>query len=240
MSRAGASRAERIEGGIVGLLVGDALGVPYEFHGPESIPAVQKIEMEPPENYDRAHPGTPPGTWSDDGSQALALLASLLDRGRLDLADFAARLLDWADHGEYAVDRRVFDMGIQTQTALAEVSNPWADAVGTLRAVYTLGSTHRNELEHHVRPYDPRRGTGSGYVVDCLRSARFVVEGNDSYEDVVRSAIALGDDTDTTAAVAGGIAGLRSGVGGIPRRWRAALQGMEIAEPLLRRLMRDR
>src|SRR3954469_20286014 len=83
MSRAGASRAELIEGGIVGLLVGDALGVPYEFHGPDSIPAVQQIEMAPPENYDRAHPGTPPGTWSDDGAQALALLASLLDRGRL-------------------------------------------------------------------------------------------------------------------------------------------------------------
>jgi hypothetical protein len=29
---------DRIEGGIYGLLIGDALGVPYEFHEPEAIP----------------------------------------------------------------------------------------------------------------------------------------------------------------------------------------------------------
>ena len=39
---------DRIEGGIVGLLVGDALGVPYEFHAAITIPAAEEIEMRPP------------------------------------------------------------------------------------------------------------------------------------------------------------------------------------------------
>src|SRR5918994_4129388 len=109
---------DRIEGGLVGLLVGDALGVPYEFHPPEAIPTASEIEFEPPSGFRRAHAGTPPGTWSDDGALALALLSSLLDRGRLDPEDLGRRLLEWHDLGRFAVDRRVFDVGIQTGTAL--------------------------------------------------------------------------------------------------------------------------
>ncbi|MDD9935046.1 MAG: hypothetical protein OXT09_15650 [Myxococcales bacterium] len=39
---------DRLEGGLLGLLIGDALGVPYEFHGPPDIPPVDEIEYEPP------------------------------------------------------------------------------------------------------------------------------------------------------------------------------------------------
>jgi ADP-ribosylglycohydrolase len=112
------TRLEQIEGGLVGLLVGDALGVPYEFHPPEAIPAVSEIEMEPPPAFRRAHSGTPPGTWSDDGAQALSLLSSLLDRGRLDPEYLGRRLLERYDLGRFAVDHRVFDVGIQSSTAL--------------------------------------------------------------------------------------------------------------------------
>ena len=62
------TRASRIKGGIYGLLIGDALGVPYEFHPARAIPPANRIEMEPPAGFPRAHAGTPPGTWSDDGT----------------------------------------------------------------------------------------------------------------------------------------------------------------------------
>jgi ADP-ribosylglycohydrolase len=58
-----------------------------------------------------------------------------------------------------------------------------------------------------------------------------------SYEDVMKSAIALGYDTDTTACVAGGIAGLRDGIAAIPERWMRELRGREIVEPLLKKLL---
>ncbi len=60
-----------------GLLVGDALGVPYEFHRPFEIPDELDIEMSPPKGFRRAHSGVPIGTWSDDCAQALCLLDSL-------------------------------------------------------------------------------------------------------------------------------------------------------------------
>jgi len=63
------------------------------------------------------------------------------------------------------------------------------------------------------------------------------------YVDVVRAAIALGHDTDTTAAVAGGIAGLRDGIEAIPPRWLGRLRGREMVQPfvdaLCARLRRD-
>lgn len=44
-------RLRRIRGGLYGLLVGDALGVPYEFSAPASIPAKHLIEMTPPDGW---------------------------------------------------------------------------------------------------------------------------------------------------------------------------------------------
>jgi len=65
------SSKDRIAGGLFGLLVGDALGVPYEFHEREAIPTHDKIDYQPPPGFSRSHSRVPPGTWSDDGALAL-------------------------------------------------------------------------------------------------------------------------------------------------------------------------
>jgi ADP-ribosylglycohydrolase len=49
---------------------------------------------------------------------------------------------------------------------------------------------------------------GSGYVVDSLWSALDCVLETSDYETCVRRAVMLGNDTDTTACIAGGLAGL--------------------------------
>lgn len=306
------SYQDRITGGLIGLLVGDALGVPYEFHRPGDLPPHDEIEYSPPSSFDRSHKGVPPGTWSDDGAQALCLLASLLDCDRFDAGDFARRLVDWYDDGYLAVDGMVFDVGVTTGRAilslkagvppldagpadvhdngngslmrvlplalwhrgedgelvrdahaqsrvthghlrsqvccalyclwarrvLAVVGDPWSDAVRTLREIYRTSPNALEELDWSVRPDEPPEGKGSGYVVDCLRSARSSLRES-SYADVVRSAIRLGNDTDTTACVAGGIAGLRGGIGEIPERWQVGLRGRDIYEPFLQRLVRS-
>jgi len=304
------SFADRLSGGLIGLLVGDALGVPYEFHPPREIPAPDLIAFEPPAGFDRAHPGVEPGTWSDDGAQALCLLASLLHAGRLEPQDLANRLVNWHDHGYLAVDGLVFDVGLQTlesirrlrsgvppltaggdaedsqgngslmrvlplalwhtgtdaqlvqdahdqsclthahvtvqvccalyclwaRRILADAGDSWAEAVATLRRLYQDRPAYMNALDHDIRPEHDRAVSGRGYVVDCLFSARQALEAG-SYEDVVKAAIALGHDTDTTACVAGGLAGLRDGVAAIPERWRLALRGQVDMEPLLQGLL---
>lgn len=120
---------------------------------------------------------------------------------------------------------------------LEEAADPWEDAVRTLRALYAADAAATEELEWSIRPDRSPDGGGTGYVVDCLHSARWAVEQGD-YEQAVCAAIRLGHDTDTTACVAGGIAGLRDGVHAIPLRWREGLRGKEILNPLLDRLLK--
>lgn len=42
------SHRERVAGGLYGLLIGDALGVPYEFYEAEELPSYEKLDMVPP------------------------------------------------------------------------------------------------------------------------------------------------------------------------------------------------
>ena len=319
---------DQLRGAMYGLLVGDALGVPFEFTPPDKLPPREQLDMTPPVGWPRAHL-VPDGTWSDDGACALALLDSLLDCGALNLTDLAQKLLNWQFEGAYAVDGHVFDIGITTSAAIrrfragvpAEEAGPddelsngngslmrvlplalwhrgsdfelardamrqslvthghlrsqlccallclwarrigegaqsetaWASATRTLRELLAALCNEatqndgelfadvafgqwQNELEWHIRPDDDTPGRGSGYVVDCLRSVRDALR-EDTFENVVKHAVSLGHDTDTTACIAGGLAGLRGGFDSIPARWMDTLRGKEIAAPLVERLV---
>lgn len=305
------SHESRLAGGLYGLLLGDAVGVPYEFHAPHQLPAKAQLELEPPADFVRSHRGVPPGTWSDDGAQALCLLESLLEHNTLDLPDFSRRMLAWEHSGHLAVDNTVFDIGNQTYRAfrvlesgmppeLAGPSGIRNNGNGSLMRVLPLALwhtgtdaelvalAHRQSLPTHGHAYSqvccalyclvarealagtpltnawdaaiarlqPLYGahphgqaldevlafrtrelrTGSGYVVDSLWSA-YDATLAPSFEDVVKSAIAFGNDTDTTACIAGGLAGIQFGIDGIPPRWLSALRGTELVQPLLIRLL---
>jgi len=302
--------AKRLAGGIYGLLVGEALGVPYEFNAPTDLPPTNAIEFAPPPGFERSHVGTPPGTWSDDGALALCLLASLLECGTFDPEDAGRRFLAFRESGYMAVDGRVFDIGGTTEDALDHIqkgtpalqtgrSDEWSQGNGSLMRVLPLALWHKGDdatltrhaaaqscithahpsaqaccalyclwarrilegntdawtaatqafrdiyapetperimLDEIIKPDQPYRTRGSGFVVDTLRSAQVVQDAGD-YAAIVRAAVALGNDTDTTACVAGGIAGLRFGVDGIPPRWLDDLRGRNLVDPLIARLI---
>jgi len=59
----------------------------------------------------------------------------------------------------------------------------------------------------------------SGHVVDTLEAALWVNARHNNYRDAVLHAVNLGDDTDTTGCVAGGLAGLIHGEKSIPAEW---------------------
>jgi ADP-ribosylglycohydrolase len=111
----------------------------------------------------------------------------------------------------------------------------WPAARAAFDEVYPAGSPEHDELVTHVFPdgaaYEIR---GGGYVVESMRAAVALLLADDplDYERVVKAAIALGEDTDTTACIAGGLAGIVAGEGGIPLRWRTALRGRDLVEPL--------
>ncbi len=73
--------------------------------------------------------------------------------------------------------------------------------------------------------------SGSGYVVDCFWSAWDAFADASSYEQTIQRAIRYGNDT--TACVAGGLAGIYWGVDAIPAEWRAGMRGQDIVDPLV-------
>ena len=315
------TKQDRIAGGFYGLLIGDALGVPYEFYEAEKLPPYEKIEMIPPAGFRKTYQEVEAGTWSDDGAQALCLFQSLLDKNVFCLEDFSDRVLSWYEDGVWAVGGEVFDVGIQTAYALRGYKNGllpeecgmlnpdgkgngalmrvlplvlWhsvhgspdkeqrtkelvEDAhrqclithghvcnqvccalyclaaqelmegleaheaieagLGALRRSYRELPEYEQELEWSIRPDQTWEGTGTGYVVDCLRSAFMIFLQASDYEDGVKRAVLLGNDTDTTACVAGGLLGIRYGVQGIPDRWMSMLREREKAEALLKRCL---
>ena len=109
--------------------------------------------------------------------------------------------------------------------------------LGALRRSYRDLPEYEQELEWSIRPDQTWEGTGTGYVVDCLRSAFMIFLQASDYEDGVKRAVLLGNDTDTTACVAGGLLGIRYGVQGIPDRWMSMLREREKADELLKRCL---
>ncbi|MCH1982633.1 ADP-ribosylglycohydrolase family protein [Ruminococcus sp. OA3] len=73
----------------------------------------------------------------------------------------------------------------------------------------------------------------SGYVVHTLEAALWCVVNTSTFEQCVLKAVNLGDDTDTTAAVAGGLSGIIYGYDNIPRNWIAILRNIEAIEQTL-------
>ena len=100
--------------GMMGLVVGDALGCPVQFLDREELRergAVTKMEGYGTYNM-------PPGTWTDDSSMALATLASINEQNRIDLRDIMERFLDWEFHGAYTPFGEAFDEGNTCSNAI--------------------------------------------------------------------------------------------------------------------------
>lgn len=77
----------------------------------------------------------------------------------------------------------------------------------------------------------------SGYVVHTLEAALWCFLNTDNYKDCVLKAVNLGDDTDTVAAVAGGLAGVYYGIDAIPEEWVNLLPKKEWIETLAKKMI---
>lgn len=296
------SLSDRLTGAVWGHLIGDALGVPYEFEPPSVIGRVVWGR--------RGTHGQLPGTWSDDGGLMLALLDSLLSVG-FDLRDQGRRALRWLHESDYKPGA-VFDIGSTTSAALRrfvlgaepercggasendngngalmrilpvalvgrslpdnilfdqacrasclthahprsqltcavycfilrDLLHGTLDRAAILEDAFAAARKYATDNRHveleNLRHFRAR--TGSGYVLDTFWSAWDAFRNADSYRQAVETAVQYGNDTDTTAAVAGGLAGAYWGLGSIPVDWLRNMRGQGIVAPLIDRLVAD-
>lgn len=266
----------KLKGIVYGAAVGDALGVPYEFQVRDSFIC-----------KGMASGGVhqmPKGTFSDDTSMLLATQDSIRECGRIDVGDMRERYQRWFYEGAYTADRKVFDVGNATATALSEghgLTHERSNGNGSLMRIAPLARTDATDDEiravsaiTHAHPISkeacvlfvhmlrgaledgvygiaqaiedhlpddsrfsflseivtwPRENVrSSGYVLDTLGAALWCVWNTDSYPECVLAAVNLGDDTDTTACVAGALAGAMYGYDSIYKSWIEQLRGKEV------------
>ncbi|WP_336833587.1 ADP-ribosylglycohydrolase family protein [Sphingobacterium siyangense] len=110
-------------------------------------------------------------------------------------------------------------LGLAKEQAYAEMRNQvskfWTDINFPESEITHFNST----ILHDIRSKTHNQLRSSGYVIDSLESSLWVFMEKDNYKDTVLSIVSLGEDTDTGAAIAGGLAGLYYGLESIPENW---------------------
>ena len=266
----------KIYNGLMGLVVGDAMGVPVEFNPRDSF---KVTDMTGYGTYD-----LPAGSWSDDSSMMLATVESIARLGEIDTDDIMKNFVRWVNDGEFTPYGELFDIGRATRNAIQRYvqgipaeqcggTAEWDNGNGSLMRILPLAFldcdyetvnavsslTHAHEisiaacrvyvyiarqlfhgktLEEIYNCFGMKQSTferlpilkdltrdeikSTGYVVDTLEAALWCNLNSSSFRECILLAVNLGDDTDTIAAVAGGLAGIIYGVGGeqgIPEEW---------------------
>ncbi|MEU1693522.1 ADP-ribosylglycohydrolase family protein [Streptomyces hirsutus] len=133
----------------------------------------------------------------------------------------AARRLAALTHG----DRAAWE-GTAVFHELVRVALTGGDPLAAVPdALHAVHPDHRERYATVLAPdWHPDLATEfNGAVWPCLGSAVWALRTTTCYEDAVRAAIDLGGDTDTVAAVTGGLTGAVYGITAVPARWTDAL-----------------
>ncbi len=148
-------------------------------------------------------------------------------------------IIDGASALTHAHERSKLACRIYTQILHFLLDSPSKESVITALNTAKQKYAESPEVAHFARLLDddfPRLSIdgikSSGYVVDTLEAAVWCLLTTDSYRDCVLKAVNLGDDTDTVAAIAGGLAGALYGYDAIPKEWLNTLIGRNYIEDL--------
>jgi ADP-ribosylglycohydrolase len=107
-------KSSKVLAGLMGLCIGDALGVPVEFSTREELTQNPVVDMNSQNSWSEL-----PGTWSDDSSLTFCLAESLCQG--FSLQAIADSFCCWYYEQKWTARGRVFDIGITTQMAIEKL-----------------------------------------------------------------------------------------------------------------------
>ena len=114
---------------------------------------------------------------------------------------------------------RYISMGMDKTEAYSSLRTKTATHLASFRLSEVEIGYFSRILKANIHDLPEEKIRSSGYVVDTLEAAIWCIMKTKSYSAAVLKAVNLGRDTDTTAAVAGGLAGLLYGYETIPAEW---------------------
>ncbi|MGM9929070.1 MAG: ADP-ribosylglycohydrolase family protein [Bacillus sp. (in: firmicutes)] len=122
----------QMKAALLGVAVGDALGVPVEFMKRDTYPAVTEMIGYGTHNQ-------PPGTWSDDSSMTFCLVESLCNG--YDIEDMKQKFCDWLYEGYWTFNGKdTFDVGITTSRVLLNIQTGRASKESGEKSEYSNGN----------------------------------------------------------------------------------------------------
>ncbi|KAF4443730.1 hypothetical protein F53441_11372 [Fusarium austroafricanum] len=124
------------------------------------------------------------------------------------------------------------EAGLKVAETLEGTSGPVYQAI-------ELGKSLNIATMAEKGPPSELKGRCGGYVLESLSLAIAAALDNRSLEDIVVDVVRIGWDTDTNAAIAGGILGARDGATAIPVQWRSVLQFGDEFETTALKILRE-
>jgi ADP-ribosyl-[dinitrogen reductase] hydrolase len=165
---------ERYRGAMMGLAVGDALGVPAEFKPRGSFPKVTEMIGGGPFLLN-------PGEWTDDTSMALCIAKSLIDYNGFNPADQMNKYWTWIESGYMSSNGRMFDIGDTTSEALCKYrktgevfageDDPKKAGNGSLMRLVSIPLFFANDIE--ARTYAAQMSATTHAAKTCIASCTF-------------------------------------------------------------------
>lgn len=117
-------RIERARGSLVGLAIGDALGVTNQFLKPGSFAPISDM-------IGGGSFSIQAGKWTDDTAAALCLAASLIEKSGFDAKDQLDRYVKWWRSGYMSCNKKCYDIGGTTLAALARFTKTGDEYCGS-------------------------------------------------------------------------------------------------------------
>jgi len=203
---------------------------------------------------ERLRAGTDPGRSGErgeysngNGSLMRILPLAFFLAGRDDDADTRFKMIHEVSAITHAHPRSLITCGIYVTFALALLRGLGPRGAYDRTREETIHryrqEPFKSELDHFARILNSdvsllerREISSSGYVLHTLEASLWCLLNHGDYASTVLEAVNLGEDTDTTGAVAGGLAGILYGYEGIPREWIDVILRGEDIEDLATRL----
>jgi ADP-ribosyl-[dinitrogen reductase] hydrolase len=132
---------------LLGVAIGDAVGVPFEFSSKEQMRHNPATGMTGYGTYNQ-----PPGTWSDDSSMTFCLAESLING--YDLADISRNFIRWRNEAYWTAHNELFDIGITTSHAITRLQQ-------------IIEEDQTKELKN-LKYYSEERDNGNGSLMRIL------------------------------------------------------------------------
>jgi ADP-ribosyl-[dinitrogen reductase] hydrolase len=182
-----------VVGALIGSVVGDALGAPFEFGPPGAYGRLFPTDARGvrTEMCGGGSLGWKPGEFTDDTQMALLLASSIVERGGLDEADVFDRFRTWVAAGPP-------DVGNQTHSVLSS-SRPWDVAADEhfARTGHAAGNGSLMRTTPAALWFSP---TGRGATMDAARRISALTHGDPAagegcaiFHELVRVALDGGD-----------------------------------------------